>query len=275
VDTQQIVQGIAYMSWALLGAMALGLVALCWLLRRVTDATKGFLGFSVVLGSVLGLLWFSTDTSLPDPAQLWITAAPELDGTRSVTIGAFTALALVSGIRLLRGGGALWLSSGAIVAGCVAMALGAAGWAGGALLGVPFLVQLLALSVVTGGSLGGVILAHWYLVTPRISEQPLILTTRLLVAALVVQLLLFAAWVSVGVPAGPPLSAFTGPHAFFAWLRLFVGLLFPLVLAYLAYRTALTRSMESATGLLYIQLAVVLASTIVSAALAFSVGLLL
>ena len=33
-----------------------------------------------------------------------------------------------------------------------------------------------ALTVVTGGSMAAVVLAHWYLVTPRISERPLVLT---------------------------------------------------------------------------------------------------
>ncbi len=42
----------------------------------------------------------------------------------------------------------------------------------------------------------------------------------------------------------------------------------------MAWRTALTRSMESATGLLYIELALVMASTIVAAGLAVGEGLL-
>jgi hypothetical protein len=42
----------------------------------------------------------------------------------------------------------------------------------------------------------------------------------------------------------------------------------------MAWRTAITRSMESATGLLYIEFALVLASTIVAAGLFFGEGLL-
>ena len=42
----------------------------------------------------------------------------------------------------------------------------------------------------------------------------------------------------------------------------------------MAHRTALTRSMESATGLLYIEFAVVLASTIVAAGLMLAEGVL-
>jgi hypothetical protein len=98
--------------------------------------------------------------------------------------------------------------------------------------------------------------------------------TRLVTLSIALQLLLFFVWQAVGVPEGPPFAALTGPNALLVWLRLFVGILFPLVLAWLAYRTALTRSMESATGLLYIELAAVLASTIVGAGLAFGTGLL-
>jgi hypothetical protein len=129
------------------------------------------------------------------------------------------------------------------------------------------------LSAVTGGAVASVILAHWYLVTPRISEQPLILATRWLTAALALQLVIFLTWQVVS-SSGGPFSAFTGPDALLIWLRLLVGLVFPLVLSYLAWRTAQTRSMESATGLLYIELAAILASTIVAAALSLTAGVL-
>jgi len=46
------------------------------------------------------------------------------------------------------------------------------------------------------------------------------------------------------------------------------------VLTWMAWRTAITRSMESATGLLYIEFALVMASTIVAAALLFGEGML-
>lgn len=272
--TAQISQSLAYMSWVLLGALALGSLALTWLLRQVTDATQGFLGFTAVCAGILGLLWLVVDLSLPPPADLVVTAAPGMDAPRRLAIGVFTVLALVAGLRLGRGGRAVLAGAGTLVAGVAAMAIAAFGWAGDGIPALPLLVQLLALAAVTGGSLGGVILAHWYLVTPRISARPLILTTRLLVWAISIQVLLFLAWQVVSIPTGPPFTALTGPNLLFGWLRLTVGLLFPLVLAYLAYRTALTRSMESATGLLYIELAAVLASTIVAAALAVSIGLL-
>jgi hypothetical protein len=162
----------------------------------------------------------------------------------------------------------------AIAAGVAAVALGAFEWADGEPLAVPLAVQVLALAAVTGGSLAAVVLAHWYLVTPRISERPLLLSTQLLMVALVIQLLLFVVWAAAGIPDRDPFEALTGSNAVFVWLRLGVGLLFPLILVAMAYRTALTRSMESATGLLYIEFAVVMASTIVAAGLMFGEGLL-
>ena len=53
-----------------------------------------------------------------------------------------------------------------------------------------------------------------------------------------------------------PFAVLVGPWALFVWLRLIVGLVFPLVVSWAAVRTARTRSMESATGLLYINVGV-------------------
>jgi hypothetical protein len=273
VETQQIVQSLSYITWLLLGALALGSLALVWLLAQATDATAGFLAFSAILAAILGLGWLLVEWGLPAPTELAIRGSG-LDEPRRAAIAAFSALALVAGLRLRRAHRATWVGGAAILAGVAAMALGAWAWTGGAPLAVSLAVQALALSVVTGGSLAAVVLAHWYLVTPRISERPLILATKVLMLALSVQLLLFWAWLASGIPGQEPFAALTGSNAVFVWLRLLVGLVFPLVLVWMAWRTALTRSMESATGLLYIELAVVMASTIVAAGLFFGEGLL-
>jgi hypothetical protein len=274
VETQQIIESLSYVTWLLLGALALGSFALTWLLRQTTDATPGFLGFSAVLAAVIGLGWLLVEWGLPEPTELAITGDATFDEPRRAAIALFTVLALLAGVRLRRGGRALWLGGGAIIAGIAAMALGAGAWSGAEPIGVSILVQFLALSAVTGGSLAGVVLAHWYLVTPKISEEPLIVTTKLLMLALGIQLLLFGVWAAAGIPDMEPFEVLTGSNMIFVWLRLVVGLVAPLVLTAMAYRTALTRSMESATGLLYIEFALVMASTIVAAGLLFGEGLL-
>jgi hypothetical protein len=274
VETQQIIESLSYITWLLLGSLALGSFALVWLLAQLTDATKGFLGFSAVVSAFIGVAWLFTELGLPLPTELAIEPAPELDQPRRAAVALFTLFAFVAGVRLGRGNRATWLGAGALIAAIAAMAIGAYGWTGGSSLSASLLVHFVALSAVTGGSLAGVVLAPWYLVTPKISERPLLLTTQLLMWALAVQILLFAAWLAAGIPTGEPFDALTGSNAVFVWLRLTVGLLFPLVLVWMAYRTALTRSMESATGLIYIEFAAVLASTIVAAGLLFGEGLL-
>ena len=275
VATQEIVQSFSYVSWALLVGLGFGAFGIAWLLRQVTEVTSGYVGTTALSAGILAALGWGTDTGLPAPDQLkGIVAAPALDGPRQIALGLFVLLCFWVGLRTLRGGTARWSGALGVVCGVAALFLGAIGWAGGTLEGLPLFVQLLSLSIVSGGSLAAVILAHWYLVTPRISEQPLVLTTRLLTVAISLQLLLFLVWLAVGYPSGAPFAALTGPQALFVWLRLLVGILFPLLLCWMAWKTAQTRSMESATGLLYIELALVLASTIVGAGLAFAVGVL-
>jgi hypothetical protein len=120
---------------------------------------------------------------------------------------------------------------------------------------------------------------HWYLVTPKLAEAPLVLFSRLLLGVLVVQLFLFAAWVATGAASGSaassgPFGALVGPWAFFVWLRFIVGLVFPIVVSWAAVQTARSRSMESATGLLYINVGTIAAGTILAAGLYFGAGLL-
>jgi hypothetical protein len=83
-------------------------------------------------------------------------------------------------------------------------------------------------------------------------------------------------WIATG--AGPggeaPFRTLVGPWALFVWLRLIVGLLFPLVVSWAALQTARTRAMESATGLLYINVGTIAAGTILAAGLYFGAGLL-
>jgi hypothetical protein len=245
-----------------------------WLLAQASDATRGFLAFTAILAGVIGLLWYGTETSLPPTTELAVAAADDLADVRRGAIAGSAILALVVAVRFRGGRSARWWGVAAISAGALAMAVAAWGWSDRGSLALPYLVQLLALSAVTGGSLATLILAHWFLVTPRISERPLLIGTRLLAWVLIVQILLFATWRVVPLDGGDPFADLTGPNAFLVWLRLIVGLVFPLVLVSMSHRTAGTRSMESATGLLYIELAVVLASTIVAAALLLAEGVL-
>ena len=140
---------------------------------------------------------------------------------------------------------------------------------------VALFLQLGLLAAATGGVFAAMILGHWYLVTPKLPEGPLVLLARTLVVILGLQLLLFLVWIATGAGGGgSPFEPLVGPWALFVWLRLLIGLVFPLVVSWAALQTARSRSMESATGLLYINVGSIAAGTILASGLYFGAGLL-
>ena len=104
------------------------------------------------------------------------------------------------------------------------------------------LAQLVVVSAATGGVFAAMILGHWYLVTPKLPEAPLILLARSLFAVVILQVVLFWAWVATGAGPGDgaPFAALVGPWALFVWLRLIVGLIFPLIVSWASVQTART-----------------------------------
>jgi hypothetical protein len=163
-----------------------------------------------------------------------------------------------------------------LTAAVATLVFGALAWGDGSVGAVALLVQLVVVSAAIGGVFAAMILGHWYLVTPKLPEAPLILLARVLLAVVAIQVVLFWAWTATG--AGPadaaPFASLVGPWALFVWLRLIVGLVFPLVVCWASIQTARTRSMESATGLLYINVGSIAAGTILAAGLYFGAGLL-
>ena len=274
----QIAQNLAFINWTVLTGLALGTYAAVILLRRRSSATGGYLGFVTACAVGFGLLAWLSDGALP--ASLGtspVALDPSWDGPRRTALLAFCVLAAAALLaRRARPSVAGPLELLAVTGAVLTIVAGALAWGGGALGTLGLLVELAALSAATGGVFAAMVLGHWYLVTPKLPEAPLILLSRTLLAVVGVQLLLFVAWVATGAgPAdGAPFSALTGDWALFVWLRLIVGLVFPLIVCWAAVKTARTRSMESATGLLYINVGTIAAGTILAAGLYFGAGLL-
>jgi hypothetical protein len=278
VSATQIAQNLAYINWTVLAGLALGAYAAIVLLRRRTAATRGYLGFVAACAIGFGVLAWASDGALPTSlGQSPVVPDPAFDLPRRASLAIFSAAALLA--LVTRRVSAVWadrLEIVALGAGAATVLFGAVGWGGGPVGAAALLVQLAVLFAATGGVFAAMILGHWYLVTPRLPEAPLILLSRILLGVMAVQVVLFVTWTALG--AGPasagPFSALTGPYAMFVWLRLIVGLIFPLVVSWLAVQTARTRSMESATGLLYINVGTIAAGTILAAGLYFGAGLL-
>jgi hypothetical protein len=117
-----------------------------------------------------------------------------------------------------------------------------------------------------GGVLTAMWLGHWYLVTPALSEKPLLFSTTVVLGALVLQILLsifsgslFPASVATANTAGVPL----GVDAL-GWLRLLIGFAMPLVLGGLSWKLVRDRSFQSGTGMLYLVVVCILAGEIIA-----------
>lgn len=286
MPSEQIAANLAFINWTVLVALAVGSFTLVVLARLRTEATKGFLAFTAFCAGGFGVLAYLSDTALPTSDALGslagsaspVTGDPAFDGLRRAALVAFTVLALVTMVAIARGGRARIPALAGLAAGAAVLVLGGLTWGGGTVVGVAMLtLQLGVLALATGGVFGAMILGHWYLVTPKLPEAPLVRVAHALLVVVAVQVVLFVLWVGIGAgpgSTGGPFAALAGPWALFVWLRLLVGLVFPLVVAWAAVQTARTRSMESATGLLYINVGTIAAGTIVAAGLYFGAGLL-
>jgi hypothetical protein len=113
---------------------------------------------------------------------------------------------------------------------------------------------------------------HWYLVNPRLPEGPLNEMTLITLGAILVELVVTA--LNAIIPVGQKLAsnallAVDLPSNPAFWLRIGVGLIFPAILAWMAYKSSSERAMMSATGLLYIAVGAVLAGEALGRGLLF------
>jgi hypothetical protein len=277
VPAAQIAANLAFINWTVLTGLAIGSYAAVVLGMLKTSATKGYLGFVALTSAVFGLLAWLADGAIPGPDSNLMAISDSFWWTpRSVALALFALLALVTSIGIFWGARSRPVAVAGLGVGLFALIAAAASWGGSNLGQVLLFLQLVILSAATGGVWAAMILGHWYLVTPKLPEAPLVLFARLLTWVVAVQLVLFVVWVSTGAgPAGVAgLGALTGTWALFVWLRLIVGIAFPLAVSWAAVQTARTRSMESATGLLYINVGTIAAGTILAAGLYFGAGLL-
>ncbi len=277
MPAERIAQNLAFINWTLLVGLALGSAAVVVLGRLRTEATRGYLAFTAFCALGFGWLAWLSDGALPvSLGASPVVADPTWDAPRRLALALFCVLCAVLVVAMAQRRRAAPLGIATLATGIAVLVLAALSWGGSPLGSLALLVQLAVLSVATGGVFAAMVLGHWYLVTPKLPEAPLVLLSRLLLWVLVAQVVLFAAWLGLGAgPGGKPgFAGLFGPTALFVWLRLIVGLVFPLVVSWAAVQTARTRSMESATGLLYINVGTIAAGTIVAAGLYFGSGLL-
>jgi hypothetical protein len=120
------------------------------------------------------------------------------------------------------------------------------------------------------------ILGHWYLVDTSLSIAPLASGARSFAAAVVARwgevaaALFYGGWATLRV--GRPADLILSTNGLFFLFRALMGLGAPLVVAGLVWQTVRIRSTQSATGLLYVALILVLFGELVSEFLLFLTG---
>jgi hypothetical protein len=119
-----------------------------------------------------------------------------------------------------------------------------------------FRFGLLSAVPAVGGVLFAMLLAHWYLIEPRMPTAPLQRSLALFAATEVAILLSLGGIVAYHWPQwtgmdGGLLRAFTLGNALFVAMRTFLGVLAPIGLAWMTWKTVEIRSIQSATGILY------------------------
>lgn len=129
-------------------------------------------------------------------------------------------------------------------------------------MAVVTLLSFLAAALAAGTVCVAMILGHFYLVIPRLSIKPLIVLCQVLVIALAARLVMTGiAVITWGAASDVPRVSeairfvwqnVAVEEGLIFWPRLLAGLVAPLLLAVMAWRTARIRSTQSATGILYV-----------------------
>jgi len=141
---------------------------------------------------------------------------------------------------------------------------------------------LVANHVAATALLGSVMLTmvfgHWYLVIPKLSIDPLVRLTKVLIAAIglrvvtiVISLVVLQA--EQAIPLMNVLNELMVRQGYFFWPRIIFGVIVPIVLAAMIWSTVQIRHTQAATGLLYLGVVAVLFGEFFSKFLLFSINL--
>ncbi len=165
---------------------------------------------------------------------------------------------IAASIALVTGGGLVWSAGGST---WESQALNAAG--------------TLASASLMGSTLTAMLLGHYYLTAPAMSIAPLRSLVRWMSWALLVRALMagLGAWYLYGGAGASSLPSSVSP--FFLAVRWGMGFAGTALATYLTWKTVEIRSTQSATGILYIALALVLFGELAAMTMSRSVGVIL
>ena len=257
----------------LLAETAVGGAATVIYLRLSSGLTQGFLKFIAVTYAIVGALAFFTVLAGPPAAYHDRLGVDRTAGATLVFLQGLVLLALLAHVvAVFRGSASArsWLFTlGSSVLLLVGIVLALAPLAGSQLGVAAIALAVLLSTAVLGAATTGMLLGHWYLVTPALSNRPLLRSIALLLAGLILQGLVYPLTLrGLAHSSGSltePLSL--SPQLSILWALGAVVL--PLTAAGLALPTCRLRSFTSTTGLLYLAMIALLPGQLVGQLLLF------
>jgi hypothetical protein len=247
----------------ILAQTTVGGIATVAYLRLAGGLTPGFLKFIAVTYAIFGVLALLVVLAAPPGSYHRLLAIHQLAAGALVFLqGCFVLALVVNAVITVRGGGrsaaswALTLLASVLVLAAIAAAL--APLAGSPLVGAGIALMVALSAAVLGAATTGMLLGHWYLVTPALTNRPLLRAIGVLIISLVLQALVVPLTLGgVGRGSGSVTHAL-GLSPVLSVLWALGSVILPLVTAGLALLTCRLRSFMSTTGLLYLAMIAIL-----------------
>jgi hypothetical protein len=247
----------------ILAETTVGGVATVAYLRLAGGLTPGFLKFIAVTYAILGALAFFIVLAAPPGSYRHLLAINQPAANALVFLQAVFVLALiVNAVVSWRGNGPsraisfVTLLASLIVLVGIAVAFWPMAGSPWNAAGIALMVALSA--AVLGAATTGMLLGHWYLVTPALTNRPLLRAIGVLLISLVLQAVVVPLTLGgVGRGSGSVGHAL-GLSPVLSVLWALGSVILPFVAAGLAFATCRLRSFMSTTGLLYLAMIVIL-----------------
>lgn len=259
----------------LLAETAAGAYATVAFVHRRVALTPGFLKFMAVTSITFAALAVLTVIAAPPGSYRRLlninpTSASGLLGAQALLLLAM--LVHTRGVFGSRQDPRLTWGPGLVASVLTLVAITAtlAPLAGSPLASAAIAISVLLSAVVLGTSVTGMLLGHWYLVTPTLTNRPLLVIISLLLAGLLCQAVVFpAALAGLAAASGSVTHAFgVSPGLTILWLL--GAVILPLLAAGPALATCRMRSFMSTTGLLYLAMIAILPGQLVAQLLLFA-----
>src|SRR5918992_2268256 len=191
------IEAILFVNWIFWAALSAGTMLVVGVTERLGGTTRGYRLFMAGLIAACAAILVASELALPAGVE-----AASTEGLRRPLTLAFAAGAAAYLVASLAGWPRSGLAIGSGLVGLAALVVLAA--AGGTDSTALFAGQLVLAALALGAVFAGMLLGHWYLVTPKPSPAPLRRMMWLLIGALVAQALVTV--VSLTIVGSDPLT---------------------------------------------------------------------